>query len=137
MAEVVDIFTRKPVEQRPTFDTVIEETIHILQHDWQHMAKTNSLNEYFIRQMEIWTIPETPYMMSLDAIAEIEKKLNYSIVIQGPVAHHMGWRVSFVLAGGTVSTPSMAFETYARCFAALLFIKLKHRLIALDMTEYI
>lgn len=137
MAEIVDIFTRKPIEQKPTFDSIIEETVHVLQHDWQHMAKTNSLNAYFIRQMEIWTIPETPYTMSLDAIAEVEKKLNYSIAIHGPVANHMGWRASFILSGGVVSTPHMPFEAYARCFAALLFVKLKHRLISLDMSEYL
>ncbi len=129
MAEIIQLSERR---KKPplTIHEITEEAVDAISGDWERFARLNRLNDYFVDTAGIWVDEGVNYLNDLNAIASIESKVGVPVIIKAPFGPHLGWRASFSIKTGTVTTPDMPFETYARCFNVLLFLKLKRDLLA-------
>ena len=135
MADVINLADRRKKELPPPVDVLRNAVDHIAA-DWERFAKTNRLNDYFVEAASVWTDGATNYLSDLNAISLIEHKLGYGVLVKSPAfTQGLGWKASFRLKSGTATTPDMPFETYARCFGILLYIKRKRDLVAMGYTE--
>lgn len=133
MGEVVDLASRRA--KKPTWEELSVKAIDLILTDWERFAKINRLNDFFKSTLSSVAKDES-YLTDLNALAVLELKMGVWPMVffpntLSPKQH--GWVVSFELGGFKVSTPEMATETYARAFAILLFLKLKHDALALGM----
>lgn len=123
-----------------TWDTIRDEHVQNLFAEWEKLARHNRLNDYFKRQfsshVEYGTT--TNYMSDLNAISILELKLDMFPIIWFPgmlnKTQH-GWIVEFRFGDEKVFTPELANEPYARCFALLLFIKVKGAALAAGLLK--
>ena len=134
MADVINIADRRKKE-KPPLEELITQAVEFIQQDWEKFARGNKLNDFFTSFASVWVDPGVSYMNDLNSIGVIEQKLGITIVVRSPFGGQMGWRAASVFSGGTAWTPDMPFESYARCFNVLLFIKLKRDLLANDMVD--
>ena len=130
MADVINLADRRKKEQ-PHPKQLVDSAVSVIMSDWERFAKSNRLNDYFTEAASVWTDQGVNYLSDLNAVSVIENKLGMDIVVKSPsLPSHLGWRASFFHKSGTSTTPDMPFETYARCFNILLFIKLKRDFLA-------
>jgi hypothetical protein len=144
MGEVVDFTARRLAKQQPlkqiTWDQVRAEAIDFLLGDWEKMARNNRLNDYFKRSLSS-TIDhgsKVNYMSDLNEIATLELNMELYPMIYFPgtiSGQQHGWVVKFKLEKETVSTPELASEAYARCFAILLYLKVKRDAISAGLIK--
>jgi len=128
MAEIIKLSDRRKKEQ-PSLQYLIDNAVELTSIEWEKFARLNRLNEYFLQKAGIWADNSISYMSDLTAISEIEQKLGMSIIVRSPFQSNLGWRASFPTKSSMITTPDMPFETYARCFNIILFLKLKRDLV--------
>lgn len=138
MSNVIDFTARRLAKQKPpktqTVNSLYQAALDFLLGDWQKMAKTNRLNDYFKRSISS-TVDlgcKVNYMSGLNDVATLEMNHQLFPIIYFPGTlkrEQLGWIVSFKIGDTAVMTPELATEAYARCFAIMLFLKLKR-----DMT---
>lgn len=132
MADVLQFKPKKSVKAAAaTPQEVFAMLVEDISTDWARAANNNRLNQYFVSSVA-QAREQHDYMGDLNALSMLEQKLFMGPTIVGPkgakTAETFGWRVFLDLPViGEVSTPPMAFETYARCFAILIFTKIKLR----------
>lgn len=105
---------------------LVEEITSDLLTDWEKMVKKNRLNEFF--KTTLSKDNDLNYLSDLNALSKIEQSIGLSSQIYAPgtiLAKHLGWIVHFFIGAERVSTPELGFETYARAFSILLYMKLK------------
>lgn len=132
MGEVVD-FTARRLKEQPkpaTMETLMVKAIEFLLTDWEKMARNNRLNDYFRSSLPnlIDQTARVNFMSDLNEVAALELNLELFPMIFFPGTtdrKQLGWVVQFFLGKERISTPELASEAYARCFAILLYIKLK------------
>ena len=129
MADIINLADRRKKDP-PSIHKLIEDAIDLISSEWERFAKVNRLNDYFIETAGVWTEAGVNYLSDLNAISAVENKIGISIIVTAPFGGHLGWRASFPIKSGTVTTPDLPFETYARCFNILLHLKLKRDLLA-------
>ncbi len=132
MGEVVDFTARRLKERppKPTMEELMVKAIEFLLQDWEKMARNNRLNDYFRASMPnlIDQSTKTNFMSDLNEVAGLELNLELFPMIFFPGTtdrKQLGWVVQFFLGKERISTPELASEAYARCFAILLYLKLK------------
>lgn len=134
MGDVVDFTARRLAKQaskpKATMEFIVAESTDFLLGEWEKMARHNRLNDYFKRSLPnlIDYGSKTNFMVDLTAVAALELNLNLFPVMWSPGTHgekQIGWVVQFKLENHIVLTPELAGEAYARCFAILLFLKVK------------
>lgn len=135
MADVINLADRRKKPQL-TPKELVDSAVAVIMSDWERFAKTNRLNDYFTETTGLWTDHGVNYLSDLNAVSGVENKLGMEIVVKSPsYPNHLGWRANFCHKSGTAGTPDLPFETYARCFNILLFIKLKRDFIASGYTD--
>ena len=135
MADIINIADHRKKE-KPSVKQIVDAAIDYITADWERFARNNRLNDFFVSGAGVWADPSINYLSDLNAVAKIEGRLGVSVIIRSPYGRgQFGWRASFVLKNSTVTTPDMPFETYARCFNILLFIKVKKDLVVNEMAE--
>lgn len=139
MGEVVDFTARRLAKASPpkvvTMDALYEDALHHLLTDWEKMAKGNRLNDYFKATVpNLRQYPENAnFMADLNEVSRLELNIELYPMVFFPGTtdrKQHGWLVQFMLGTFKVSTPELASEAYARCFAILLHLKLKRDAIA-------
>jgi hypothetical protein len=135
MGDLVDLTQwrqdRKQQAPTVTWATIIAESLDFLLTEWEKLARHNRLNDYFKRQLSntIEFASKANYMADLNEVALLELKLDVFPMIFFPGTMNdkqLGWVVRFKLGSETIATPELANEAYARCFALLLHLKIKH-----------
>jgi hypothetical protein len=138
MGELVDLTAYRQArgKEKPqvTWASIKEAAQDFLLTDWEKMARNNRLNEYFKRSLanQIDHGSKVNYMSDLNEIAALELNLELYPMIFFPGTLNgtqQQWVVQFKLDKETVCTPELASEAYARCFAILLFLKVKREAI--------
>lgn len=141
MGEVVDFTARRLKEQlKPvTMEILMAKAVEFLLGDWEKMARNNRLNDYFRQSVpQIDNLTKTNYMSDLNEIAVLELNLELfpMVFFPGTIERkQLGWIVQFFLGKERISTPELASEAYARCFAILLYLKLKRDAIEADLLQ--
>lgn len=135
MADVIDFTARlqaKTAAQKiaPTILQLTVDAVDFLLGDWEKMARSNRLNDYFKSSLPSLIDQETRvnFMSDLNEIAKLELKLDLFPMIFFPGTtrqEQLGWVVQFKVDDDTICTPEMASECYARCFGVLLYLKVK------------
>ncbi len=145
MASVID-FAAKRLEKtgcarKPTpvdLDTIITDSIDYLLGDWEKYARKNRLNEFFSQFFpDHEEKRNTNYLNDLNAISILERKLGLQIIVYSPGTIdpiQVGWVVRFDVYGKQIATPDMSTECHARCFALLLYLKVKANASDLSVT---
>jgi hypothetical protein len=131
---LADIIQFRPRVAPPTFAVLRERAVEDITSDWERFAHDNHLNDYFIQSVPQWTEIGRNYLGDLNLISVVEQKVKLDLQITAPSydGERLGWTASFGLFEyGLTVTPPMVFETYARCFAVLLFLRLKRDLLKL------
>ncbi len=144
MANVIDFGAKrlaktgkahKPVPV--TTREVINNAIDYLLSDWEKFARKNQLNNFF---SEFFPVndekPNADYLHDLTAVADLESKIGTSIVVYFPGLIdpvQVGWVVKFKMGEEEIFTPDMSTECQARCFALLLYLKIKADLTDLNL----
>ena len=134
MGEVVD-FTARRLKEKPkpvTMEELMAKAIDFLLTDWEKMARNNRLNDYFRQSLPnlIDSGEKTNFMGDLNEVAALELNIELYPMVFFPGTtdrKQLGWIVQFFLGKNNerISTPELASEAYARCFAILLYLKLK------------
>lgn len=106
------------------------KAIEFLLTDWEKMARNNRLNDYFKSSLPnlVDQNARVNYMGDLNEVAALELNLELFPMVFFPGTtdrKQLGWVVQFFLGKERISTPELASEAYARCFAILLYLKLK------------
>ena len=144
MADIIDFTSKRKQKTKEspkvTFEEVVYDTIDDLLGDWERMARKNKLNEFFIAALPSFIDPQSKqnFMKDLNAIADLEKNLHLMLVIHAPGTiepQQVGWVVQFTVRETIVSTPDMATEGYARCFAVLAYITIRYNAQAVGLIE--
>lgn len=141
MAEVIDFTARrqaKNAEQKnaPTILQLTVDAVDFLLGDWEKMARSNRLNDYFKSALPSLIDKETRvnFMSDLTAVSNLELNLDLFPMIFFPGTtreEQIGWVVQFKVGNDMICTPEMASECYARCFGILLYLRVKRA--ALDL----
>ncbi len=105
--------------------------------EWEKFAKLNRLNDYVTSSLPSWANANINYLQDLNEVGMVETKIGLVLTLTAPYNSQIGWRAGFVLKGGTFYTPDMSYESYARCFNILYFLRLKRELTQRGMTELI
>ena len=134
MADIIHLADRRPKE-RPDLQQVLSGSTDFIAADWQRFARSNRLNDYFTSMAGGWADANINYLSDLNAIAKVEARLGMCVTVQAPREGAIGWRASFRLKTVEVTTPDLPFETYARCFGVLLYIKVKRDLGVNDLLD--
>lgn len=135
MAEVISLSEHRK-KNRPDVTEAAKKVVNSVMADWEKFAKINRLNEYFISAASVWTTAGTSYLNDLNAISDIEKMVGLPVIIRAPFEkEHLGWKASFAIKNGIVSTPEMPFETYVRCFNILVYIQFKREMVLHGMLD--
>jgi hypothetical protein len=130
MGDVVELSSWRP--KKPTIEELAVKSTELILADWERFAKINRLNDYFKNSLSSIAKDES-YLTDLNALAVMELKMGIWPVVYFPNTtnpRQHGWVVTFELGKVKISTPEMATETYARAFAILLFLKVKHDALA-------
>ena len=126
MADIIDFTAKRKqrtaLQPAATFEEVVFDTTEGLLDDWERMARKNKLNEFFIAALPHFVDQKSKvnFMKDLNAIADLEKNLGVAFVIGAPGTLNpgqVGWVVQFSIGDNIITTPDMAAEGYARCFA--------------------
>lgn len=135
MADIINLADRRR-KAPPSLEELIGQAVDSIMADWERFAKVNRLNDYFIESAAAWTEAGTNYLSDLNAISSIEGRIGLLPLLRAPISREqLGWQASFYIRSGKVHTPDMSFETYARCFNILLFLKLRRDLLAHGYTD--
>ena len=138
LAEIIDLAAhRKQLEKKPTLEELAVTCAEEISENWQRFAKNNRLNDYFRQSAPSFTKDDLNYLQDLNAISSIELRLNLTMTLNAPQSidsSQLGWIAHFKIGNAFVSTPFMPFETYARCFNILLFLKLSRELTTRGIT---
>lgn len=132
MSNVID-FTAHRLKEKRKATTIVElsaKATDFLLGDWEKMARNNRLNDYFRNSLTHAIDPNSKvnYMSDLNEVAALELNLDLYPMVFFPGTlqpKQIGWLVQFHLGKEKISTPELATEAYARCFAILLYLKLK------------
>lgn len=133
MSNVYDLTARRLAKAPKSLSDLVESAIEYICSDWEKMSKKNSLNEFFKSSVPSHLITDNVnYIGCLDAIAAVEQNLDMLITVSAPgamSAYQLGWVVEFKLAGKLWAVPRLPIhiqtESKARCFAVLVFLKVK------------
>lgn len=132
MAEIINLDDhRKPPQKKPSLEELAVICSEEIAENWQRFAKNNRLNDYFKQSAPSYTKDDLVYVQDLNAISAIEARINLNLTLHAPQSideSQLGWIADFKIGSAHVSTPFMPFETYARCFNILLFLKLSREL---------
>jgi hypothetical protein len=135
MADVISLAEHRK-KNKPDVQEVARKVVDTVTVEWERFAKINRLNEYFVSTLQVWTQPGVAYLSDLNGISAVEAKAGLAPIIRAPFEPaHMGWKASFSIKNGIVSTPEMPFETYARCFNVLVYITFKREMVLHDMLD--
>lgn len=132
MSNVID-FTAHRLREKKKATTIVElaaKATDFLLSDWEKMARNNRLNDYFRNSLTHSIDPNSKvnFMSDLNEIAALELNLDLYPMVFFPGTmqpKQIGWVVCFLLGKEKIATPDLATEAYARCFAILLYLKLK------------
>jgi len=134
MTNVIDFTAKRLGKVAPpkqvTWEELHSHATEFLLGDWEKMARNNRLNDYFKQSLPNLIDPasKSNYMADLNEVAALEMNLEFFPRMFSPGTQHkgqLGWLVQFHLGEGLFGTPELASEPYARCFAILLYLKLK------------
>ena len=133
MADIINLADRrKQLDiQPPTIKQLTEKCIDEISHNWEKFARGNRLNDYFMQSVFNWTSPGIDYLSDINALSQIELKINLTLALLAPGAagkSQLGWIAGFTINSNRIETPFMLSEAYARCFNILLFLKLRREL---------
>lgn len=135
MADIISLEAHRRKASPPVAE-LVQLAIDDLVDDWARFAKVNRLNDFFTDAAGVWTEAGVSYLSDLNAIAAIEGKVGLLPIIRAPITEEqLGWQAAFYTKTTKVHTPNLPFETYARCFNVLLFLKLKRDLLANGYTD--
>lgn len=135
MADVIKLSDHRKKEV-PTLKELVDRAVEMLQSEWERFAKVNRLNDFFTEATSAWTSKDTNYLGDLNAVAGLEAKIGLNVLVRAPLAaHNLGWQAAFYTKTSKIHTPELPFETYARCFNVLLFLKLKRDLISHGLVD--
>lgn len=147
MADIIDFTAKRKQKAEPapkpavtSIQDVAFDAVDFLLGDWEKFAKKNRLNDYFKQYFPNFIDADSKvnYMRDLTELATLEGKIGPPIMVFFPGTIEpvqIGWVVRFKIADHEVSTPDMASECYARCFALLLYLKIKADAINLGLIE--
>ena len=127
MAEVINLADRRKAV-KPTVHEIISGALEYVSSQWEHHAKRNTLNEYVADSLKTWSAGDENYIQGLNAIASVENMLGMYTVVKSPFHNQLGWRASFMMKNAAPHTPDLPFESYARCFNVLVYLKVKRDL---------
>lgn len=134
MADIIHLSAHRP-KVRPSIDQVLAEATDFITSDWERFARSNRLNDYFVSLAGVRADASINYLSDLNAISRMESRLGMTVTVTAPQRGTIGWRASFALKTTHSTTPDLPFETYARCFSILLYIKVKRDLLVLDALD--
>lgn len=135
MADVISLSEHRK-KNKPDVRDVVKKVVGIVATDWEKFARINRLNEYFTSAAQVWTTAGASYLSDLNAISDIEARLGLPLILRAPFEkEHVGWKASFSVKNGIVSTPEMPFEAYARCFNVLVYILFKREMVLHGMLD--
>lgn len=136
MAEVIEVDfanRRNKLNEKSSvsFETIVAESTDFLLGDWERMARNNRLNDYFKQSLPnfIGSDSIVNYMSDLTSVSKLELNFDLYPVVFFPLTlspDQLGWSVRFKIGSFDACTPPLATECYARCFAILLYLKIKH-----------
>jgi hypothetical protein len=138
LGEVIDLAARRAArteakraepEKRSIVD-LAGDSIDSIESDWLKMTKKNRLNDYFKASLAtiIGNENDDNFMFDLNPVSRIESKIGLYPQVYAPGTlnpKQIGWIVQFFVGEERVSTPERAYETYARCFGILMYVRLK------------
>lgn len=134
MAEVID-FASKRQRKKPTFDELLIDAQEQISQGWERFARANQLNDFIVQGLSVWAKEGVSYTNDLNLISEVEQQIGLNLVLTSPTEDQLGWRAGATFRNAISWTPDLPFETYARCFNVLLYLKLKKDLIAHGMMD--
>lgn len=135
MADVISLADHRKKDP-PSVAALAQRATDGLADDWARFARLNRLNDFFIETASVWTATGASYLSDLNAIAFVEGRVGLLPIIRAPITkEQLGWQAAFYTKTLKVHTPDLPFETYARCFNILLFLKLKRDLLAHGYTD--
>lgn len=134
MADIIDLASRRKTQlTKPSVLELAQTCLEEIQMNWEKMARSNRLNEFFIQSTPPYSQVAVNYLENLNALSTIELKVGLDPQITSPSfsadVRTIGWVAAFRLNGIVISTPFLVNEQYARCFNILLFLKLKRALV--------
>ena len=146
MADIIDFNARRLQQiggapaKTVTLQDVAFDAVDFLLGDWEKFARKNRLNDYFKQYFPnfIDADSQVNYMRDLTEVAALEAKIGMASIVFFPGTLEpiqIGWVVRFKLADQEITTPDMASECYARCFALLLYLKVKADAVDLGLIE--
>ena len=145
MSNIIDFTARRlekastPIQPQKIID-VVGDAIDFLLGDWEKMARNNRLNDYFKASLPNFIDAGTRvnFMSDLTEVAKLELHFDMRTIVYFPgtyLPEMIGWTVRFKIGDEFICTPDMANECYARCFAILLFLRVKHEALALGLIK--
>lgn len=132
MSNIVNFADFQKKKEPPSWEEMCRSVVDDIVFDWEKMASHNKLNEYFKSFAPSLVKEELNYMSDLNAIARLEQIIGIWPSIYFPSAlndEQIGWVVVFKIDGKATMTIPLANEAYARCFAIIMFLKLKRALL--------
>lgn len=120
--------TDKPLTVELSDAEIFQDVQEDIMGDWQRAAVKNRLSEYIASKLPSFIRgPEgTDYANDLNALSQVEQKLNLQVAIFYPgctFSNPIGWLVSFHRGEDIFSTSSdMASEANARALNILLYL---------------
>lgn len=131
MSNVVDIFAHRPKPRERSLTEAITLIADDVLTGWEKHARNNKLHEFFMSQVPSHCKSTSIQLVDLNLISGIEQKLNMRTQITSPEfqsENNLGWIAGFRFNDLTYESPPMVNEAYARCFAILMFLKMKREL---------
>lgn len=138
-----NVFDLGAFRQKKVAETAEKPTIEQLAHgarertdfEWEKFARSNRLNDYFTSSLPSWANQTVNYLQDLNEVGMVETKVGLVLKLRAPWQSVIGWRAGFVMKGGEFETPDMPFESYARCFNILFYLRLRRELTNHGLSE--
>jgi hypothetical protein len=134
MADIINLADRRKKEA-PAIRDIVDDAISYVSDEWEKNARANRLNEYVADALKVWSANDVMYTQGLNAISNVEGALGMVIIVKSPYNGQIGWKAGFVTKSLTCFTPDLPFESYARCFNVLVFLKVKRDLQLYDIRD--
>ena len=108
------------------WESFLIESVDYLIGEWETAVRKNCLNEFF--RTYAYRTNDRNYTSDLNAISSLENDYSLGLINYAPFSlsnHQTGWISAFKVFNKSVHTPEFVSEAQARCFALLLFLRLK------------
>lgn len=125
MSNVIHLCDRRRNPEQE-WNSLLIESVDYLISEWETAMRKNSLNEFF-RTFAFRSSNEN-YTTDLNAISRLEQDYKLSLINYAPFSlsvNQTGWISAFKVGENSVHTPEFFSEQHARCFALLLYLRLK------------